>query len=93
MNEFYFDPHLFNLFILFFIVGGFFLVVVVVPLWLILRHFGKKRSHRILARTDREELKILEEKAESLDERINTLESILDHDNPRWRQAHRTIDP
>lgn len=70
-----------------FVVGGICFIVIVLPLWLILHFARNKRAHRILAREDREELKILEERAEALDERVQTLEAILDRDVPRWRSS------
>jgi len=70
-----------------FFVGGLCFIVIVLPLWLILHFARNKRAHRILAREDREELKILEERAEELDERVQNLEAILDRDVPRWRSS------
>lgn len=62
-------------------------IVVCVPLWLILHYSRSKRAHRILAREDREELQRLEDHAESLSERVDTLEKILDHSAPKWRRT------
>lgn len=62
-------------------------VVICLPLWLILHYSRSKRAHRILAREDREELQRLEDHAETLSERVDTLEKILDHSAPKWRSA------
>lgn len=62
-------------------------VVICLPLWLILHYSRSKRAHRILAREDREELQRLEDHAEALSERVETLEKILDHSSPKWRRA------
>ncbi|MCY3541948.1 MAG: envelope stress response membrane protein PspB [Gammaproteobacteria bacterium] len=62
-------------------------LVVCLPLWLILHYSRSKRAHRILAREDREELQRLEDHAEELSERVDTLEKILDHSAPRWRRT------
>ena len=62
-------------------------VVVCLPLWLILHYSRSKRAHRILAREDREELQHLEDHAEQLSERVETLEKILDHSAPKWRRT------
>lgn len=70
-----------------FFVGGICFIIIVLPLWLILHFARNKRAHRILAREDREELKILEERAEELEERVHNLEAILDRDVPRWRSS------
>ena len=63
-------------------------VVICLPLWLILHYSRAKRAHRILAREDRDELQRLEDHAEELSERVDTLEKILDHSAPKWRSAH-----
>ena len=75
-----------------FFVGGLCFIVIVLPLWLVLHFARSKRAHRILAREDREELRVLEERAEALDERIQNLEAILDRDVPRWRSSARHND-
>lgn len=78
-------------FVAMFVFGGvcaILFIVVCVPLWLILHYSRSKRAHRILAREDREELQRLEDHAESLSERVDTLEKILDHSAPKWRRTH-----
>lgn len=67
-------------------------LVVCLPLWLILHYSRSKRAHRILAREDREELQRLEDHAEELSERVDTLEKILDHSAPRWRRTQPDRD-
>ena len=67
-------------------------IVICLPLWLILHYSRSKRAHRILAREDREELQGLEEYAEELSERVETLEKILDHSTPKWRRTHMDRD-
>lgn len=68
-----------------FILGILFLVIVA-PIWIILHYARSKRAHSILSREDRQGLHILEEKAEDMAERIETLESILDNETPAWRR-------
>lgn len=75
----------------FFVIGcicAILFIVICLPLWLILHYSRSKRAHRILAREDREELQRLEEHAEELSERVDTLEKILDHSAPKWRHTH-----
>lgn len=72
-------------FIIFFVLGILFLVIVA-PIWIILHYARSKRAHSILSREDRQELHSLEEKAEDMADRIETLESILDNETPTWRR-------
>ena len=82
----------FEIVLAFSIVCAILFVVICVPLWLILHYSRSKRAHRILAREDREELQRLEEHAEELSERVDTLEKILDHSASKWRRTHMERD-
>lgn len=60
-------------------------VAVVLPLWLLLHYLSRWRQHRGLSGEDERMLQDLWESAERMEERINTLEEILDRDTPEWR--------
>lgn len=57
----------------------------VAPIWLILHYRSKKQVSQGLSAEEYAEVKALAEKAEKMSERIKTLESILDHEAPQWR--------
>lgn len=59
--------------------------VVVAPIWLVLHYRSKRRAETSLAAEDREEVEALCEQVERMAQRIETLETILDAQAPRWR--------
>ncbi|SJN56750.1 envelope stress response membrane protein PspB [Vibrio ruber] len=63
-------------------------MVVVAPLWLILHYRSKKRSEGGLSQEDYEQLAALSAKADSLQQRVHTLEKILDDETPNWRSHY-----
>ncbi|QMV14296.1 envelope stress response membrane protein PspB [Vibrio spartinae] len=63
-------------------------MVVVAPLWLILHYRSKKRSESGLSQEDYEQLAALSAKADSLQQRVHTLEKILDDETPNWRSHY-----
>ena len=60
-------------------------LIFVAPIWLILHYRSKKQVSQGLSAAEYAELKTLAEKAEKMSDRIKTLESILDHEAPQWR--------
>lgn len=64
-------------------------ILIVAPIWLIMHYSRVKHDKRLLDSDDREELSLLRERAEYLDERIDTLESILDDQTPEWRRRNQ----
>ncbi|SIQ23495.1 phage shock protein B [Aeromonas sp. RU39B] len=60
-------------------------MVVVAPLWLILHYRAKSRMGDGLAEGERSQLQALLERSEKMQERVTTLESILDSEVPGWR--------
>lgn len=64
-------------------------ILIVAPIWLIMHYSRVKHDKRLLDSDDREELSLLRERAEYLDERIDTLESILDEQTPEWRRRNQ----
>lgn len=61
-------------------------LVFVAPLWLWLHYRSKKQVGQGLSGDEFEQLQTLAERAESLQERIHSLERILDVEAPNWRQ-------
>lgn len=60
-------------------------MVVVAPIWLILHYRSKKQVNQGLSQEEYIQLSELSEAADSMAERIQTLESILDAETPNWR--------
>ncbi|WP_318409937.1 envelope stress response membrane protein PspB [Photobacterium leiognathi] len=61
-------------------------MIVVAPLWLILHYRNKRQAGEGLSGEDQKKLETLVARAEDMQERIVTLERILDAEVPRWRQ-------
>ncbi|MGB0732173.1 MAG: envelope stress response membrane protein PspB [Pontibacterium sp.] len=62
-------------------------ILVVVPLWLILHYAAKMRSNRGLSTEDKQALEDAYQSVERLEARIETLETILDSEQPEWRSS------
>jgi phage shock protein B len=63
------------------VIGGF-----VLPLWLLLHYVTRWRESRRLSRNDEQALAELWASARKMEERIATLETILDAEAPGWRR-------
>ncbi|WCE28533.1 envelope stress response membrane protein PspB [Vibrio sp. SCSIO 43137] len=63
-------------------------LIFVAPLWLFLHYRSKKKSEHGLSTEDYEKLQSLSAKAEQLQQRITTLEKILDSESPNWRRDY-----
>ncbi|MFT5881163.1 MAG: phage shock protein B [Moritella sp.] len=61
-------------------------LVVVAPLWLILHYRSQRQTSLGLSGEEHEQLQALVSRAEQMQERIVTLEQILDAEAPQWRQ-------
>ncbi len=61
-------------------------LTVVMPIWLTMHYRSVNRSARGLNADDREAIEHMLETVDTLGERIQTLESILDADHPDWRK-------
>ena len=59
--------------------------IFVAPLWIIMHYRAKGRARTSLSEDEHAELERLAAAAESMRERIETLESILDSETPGWR--------
>ena len=60
-------------------------LVIVVPIWLILHYATRNSASRRISSKDEALLEDLHETARRMEDRIHTLERILDADNPNWR--------
>ncbi len=59
--------------------------VVVAPIWIVTHYRHKSRSSGESASEDREKIESLLHMATKMEERIHTLEDILDKQHPNWR--------
>lgn len=60
-------------------------LVIVAPIWLILHYATRNSVSRRLNSKDEALLEELNESARKMEDRIRTLERILDADTPEWR--------
>jgi len=60
-------------------------MVIVAPIWLILHYATRSSANRRLNSKDEALLEELHETARKMEDRIHTLERILDDDSPNWR--------
>ncbi len=65
-------------------------LIFVAPIWLILHYRSKRQVGQGLTEEEYKQLNELVQQAEKMNQRIVTLETILDHDSPDWRQRHET---
>ena len=63
-------------------------LIFVAPLWLFLHYRRKKKSSNGLSETDLQRLHKLSAQAESMQDRVKTLEKILDAESPNWRRNY-----
>lgn len=60
-------------------------MVIVAPIWLILHYATRNSANRRISSKDEGLLEELHDSARKMEDRINTLERILDADSPEWR--------
>jgi len=60
-------------------------VLIVAPLWLLFHYLTKWRTQRTLSASDEQMLAQLWQGAERMEQRIQTLERLLDAEAPGWR--------
>lgn len=65
---------------------GIIIVSVVLPLWVILHYMTKWKMSKGLSSEDEKMLSEVWESTNRMEERINTLERILDIETPDWRK-------
>lgn len=63
-------------------------MIFVAPIWLVLHYRSKRQVSQGLTEEEFEQLNELVRKAEKMNQRIETLESILDSESPEWRSRH-----
>ncbi|MBT8041303.1 MAG: envelope stress response membrane protein PspB [Xanthomonadales bacterium] len=61
-------------------------LTIILPLWIVLHYITKWKSSKGLSNEDEKMLSEIWESANRMEERINTLERILDVDSPDWRR-------
>lgn len=64
------------------------LVTVCLPLWIVFHYTHKIRAARGLTPEDEKMLTEVWESTKKMEDRIMTLERILDIESPSWRQRH-----
>lgn len=63
-------------------------ILFVLPIWLWLHYSSSKNGNNIqLTQQEMQRLSSLVEQAQKMQERIKTLENILDAEHPNWRQS------
>ncbi|EOX4145901.1 envelope stress response membrane protein PspB [Vibrio cholerae] len=62
--------------------------IFVAPLWLILHYRSKRKTGGGLSDEELQLLRTLSDKANRLQERVETLERILDDETPNWRNRY-----
>lgn len=62
-----------------------FFLVIVLPIWLVMHYTTRNSANRRLNSKDEALLEDLNENARRMEDRIRTLERILDADSPEWR--------
>ena len=67
-------------------VFGILILVVVVPIWLVLHYSTAWRKTKSITKSDENLLEELWSLSQRMEERIETLEVILDRDNKGWRK-------
>lgn len=60
-------------------------LVIVAPIWIVFHYRSKKQVSQGLSENEYQKLNELSELADSMSERIQTLESLLDVESPDWR--------
>lgn len=74
----------------FFFVPMVLFMVIVAPIWIVMHYRSVSRSSRSLSDDDRESIDTMLVTVDKLNERILSLEAILDADHPNWRQQEKT---
>lgn len=64
------------------------LITVCFPIWIVFHYITKMKTSKGLTVEDEKMLSEIWESTNKMDERINTLERILDIEAPTWRHRH-----
>ena len=62
---------------------------VVAPVWVVMHYTTKRKMRGQLDASEQDELELLIHTAEKMEDRIDTLEAILDVETPDWRKRHK----
>ena len=62
-------------------------IVICLPLWIVLHYVTKWKTSKGLTAEDEKMLSEVWDSANRMEERINTLERILDIESPNWRRG------
>jgi phage shock protein B len=71
--------------LMFFFVPTVIFLTVVVPMWLVLHYWTRARLNKGMSADERQELEQALALAERLEQRVQTLETILDSEHVGWR--------
>ena len=63
-------------------------MVIVAPIWIVMHYRSKNTKQSGISESEHQRLKELTQIADSMMERIETLEAILDNEAPNWRKEH-----
>ncbi|TQV86608.1 envelope stress response membrane protein PspB [Aliikangiella coralliicola] len=63
-------------------------MVIVAPIWIIMHYRSKNQKESGISEADHSRLQELTKIADSMMERIENLESILDQETPEWRKKY-----
>ena len=66
-------------------------MVFVAPLWIIFHYRAQRRQAAEMSTDEQASIETLTRVAERLEERVATLEKILDVEQPRWRQSSKEV--
>ncbi len=64
------------------------LITIIAPLWIIFHYITKMKTAKGLTPEDEKMLTDVWESTKKMEDRIQTLERILDIESPSWRQRH-----
>ncbi|GGO88435.1 hypothetical protein GCM10011348_43890 [Marinobacterium nitratireducens] len=78
---------------MFFFIPTVIFLTVVVPIWLVLHYWTRARLNKGLSDDERHELEEALAVAERLEQRVATLETILDSEHAGWRTARDEDGP
>jgi phage shock protein B len=66
------------------------LVIIVIPMWIIFHYVTKWKTMKGLTAEDEESFNDLRRASDRLEDRLRSMERILDNEVPDWRSRHDT---
>ena len=64
-------------------------LTIVAPIWIVMHYRSKNKSRKGISEDERMQLDAMLAQFDKLEERIETLEEILESENPEWQQIKR----